>query len=526
MDEPSDRGAKTPRLSNRTILVLISAAFVVPNLLLAARLQAAPAVLVVAGCVGVFLLIVFAPMPKPRGVLGSPIAWPRLVSCLVFAWALLLLGGETHLFYANPDWLVRDTVLADLAKTPSLPTYVNHGIKYFLRAPLGMYMTPALAGGSFGLLAAHVALLVQNALILGAILYLFLEMGFGWRHLSVLVLFGGLSALARILVLINGGRVVLFSIDRPWDEWHPFLQYTSSVTQFFWVPNHALPGWWVAALLLLSIDGEIDAAVIGVSIAALQLWSPLAILPAVPCALVIFSGRLRSTLLSSRTWMGLAVAAAFIPITVYLTLAAGSISHGPAVPKSTFPSHLFYYDVFIVIELAAAMFVALERPRLSPKLHSLFWTSFVILLVLPWFSFGPSNDLVMRASIPPLVIVAFCLGDVLCGPRRPRGLASLVGWAIVTVGAAPAVVEVARALSTPSYPISNCSLMEAVRGTKGVPTHYVVPSDQAPVWLLPHPSTWPVETVTRSCWPLLTWPGQIITAVPGPARVVTRPAER
>ena len=78
------------------------------------------------------------------------------------------------------------------------------------------------------------------------------------------------------------------------------------------------------------------------------------------------------------------------------------------------PDFLLFYLIFILLELPAAAYVALERHALRPELRILFATSVAILLILPLFHFGPSNDLVMRGSIPVLLIVAFAFGDILC----------------------------------------------------------------------------------------------------------------
>ena len=76
--------------------------------------------------------------------------------------ALCILGGQGHIFYAAEDWLTRDAVLADLAAMP-LPAYPWNGETWILRAPLGMYVLPGAVGRLASLGAAHAFMLIQNA---------------------------------------------------------------------------------------------------------------------------------------------------------------------------------------------------------------------------------------------------------------------------------------------------------------------------------------------------------------------------
>ena len=489
--------------TNRWLLAFASGAFIAPDLLLAMSLRPLPGALVAAGCIGAMLLILRGGPTSASGLLARPIEGRRLAACMALALGLLILGGEAHLFYANVDWLTRDAVLADLVHAAK-PVYLAAGRLYVLRAPVGMYLTPALVGRALGLYAAHIALLAQNALVLGIALYLLALLGRGWRTLGVLLLFGGLCVVWRVIAAPLAGRMdQLLSVAAPLDQWNLYFQYSSSVTQLFWVPNHALPGWWLAVLLLLYVEREVDAAVIGVSIAALALWSPLAVLTAAPLALAAAPSRLGEMVRAPRTWIGVAVASAFLPVAAYLTLAAGSICHEMSAAQ---PHFLGYYLIFVIIQLAAAAFIALERRRLSPRLHGLFWASVVILLALPILHYGPNNDLVMRASIPPLTVLAFCFADVLSRLRGVAPGAWRIGLLILAVGSASAGAEVARALTVARYAISDCTLLESARqlDQQGVPTNYVVAVSGVPAWLMSVPDTRPRSTkagAARACWP-------------------------
>jgi hypothetical protein len=507
LDKTAVLNARQPALaiSNRTVANAVTLGFLAANLLFALRLSAVAALVVIAGCVGVWRLV--ASRPKPSAVLDAPLRPRRLALCLLIALVVFILGGETHLFYANVDWLTRDAVLADLSRTWSLPAYVEGGARYLLRAPLGLYMLPAAVGEIFGLTFAHVALLAQDTFLLGGILYLMWTASSGWRTIAVMLLWGGLSGLQRLPLLLQGKPLadVLATPIVPFDQWHPLFQYSSTVTQMFWVPNHALPGWWITLLLLLYAQAEIDLAVVAASVGALTLWSPLAILPAIPSAAALAARRLPALVGQPRFWQGIATALAFIPVAIYLVASAGSIAHEVTLSRSNF---ILLYSVFELIELPAALFVACNIRRLRAPLRGLFWINFAILLALPCFSFGPGNDLVMRGSIASLTIVAFCFGEVLFGPDRPALVGKAVGLAIVAVGALCAAGEIGRAVTMPPYAISDCTLMQAARNLGGAaPTNYVTKAEAMPRWLAPAPRSWPAEAPRRSCWAMTPLPG-------------------
>src|SRR5208283_2139114 len=95
------------------------------------------------------------------------------------------------------------------------------------------------------------------------------------------------------------------------------------------------------------------------------------------------------------------------------------------------------------------------------------------------------NDLVMRGSTAPLVIVAFIFGGIVCHPaisRRTR----LIGYALIILSTPSALLEFTRNIMSPRYNLSDCTLMEALNalGAKGIPTNYIVENANIPSWLM------------------------------------------
>lgn len=490
-------------VTHRALIDAVSGLFILPNVVFAGWLQPVPAGLLLAGCLVGFALIHRTPAADADGWLERPVSLGRLQMLIAVSAVIFLLGGEGHFFYPNPDWLIRDAVLADLVRGSTIPTYSLTGSDYLLRAPVGMYMLPALVGRLVGLSGAHFALLGQNSLLLGAILYILTSGTRGPARLWILLLFAGICVLPRLTFGFDGLNTLRTA--RPLDEWAPGLQFSSTITQFFWVPNHALPGWWIATLALLCRRDRALLPVLLVATGSLVIWSPLAVLPSVPFAswLLIQAGW--RTLGTGRIWVGAAAAACFAPAAIYLVLGSGEIAH--AVQDGS-PDFLILLGLFLVVQLPSAAFVLARRKHLPDELRGLFGVSLAILVVLPFVSFGPANDLVMRSSIPALVIVALSFAEVLLRLPPEQVDWRRTGIVLVAVGSLSAVVEITRAVRTPTFAISDCTLLEASAGVgeTGVPTNYIVPLSRVPDWLIVPPTTGLVSVPARQCWPGLKRP--------------------
>jgi hypothetical protein len=475
---------------NRWLFVFAALLFIASNLVFAISLQWAPAVLVTFGVAGSAFLVCQRASPARALFLDAPIDGRLLALCLALATILLLLGGETHLIYPNSDWMIRDAVLGDLTLRGAPVHYLYRGVEYFLRAPLGMYLLPATAGKILGVHGAHLALLAQNALLCGIIFYIVGSLAGGWRLVLLMTVFSGLDILPALYdhFLRSPGAV------RPDLE---LWKYSSHVTQLFWAPNHALPGFFFATLCLLALREEVDLAILGVLFAALLIWSPLAVLPGL-IYMPLFARRDRARLLTSkRLWFGVLTAAAFLPVAYYLTVDATSLSHGIATLS------LGLYAVFIIVEIPHVFFLVWLRDRVAPSVRGLLIASIAILLILPFFNFGPFNDLEMRASIPPLFILAFVFADVALKLRPDEKWPKKAVFWIISLGAFTPGLEIRDVVSEQSFAISSCDLLTASLqlDARGTPANYVARVDAAPASLMraaPDPA---FSIIAKPCWP-------------------------
>lgn len=391
------------------------------------------------------------------------------------AWALL--GGTDHAFFANTDWRIRDAVLHDLVVSPWPVGYGPiGGSDSMLRAPLGFYMPAAVIGKIFDLGVAHFAMLLWTAA--GASLFLALVSSLtSSRPLAV-------ATVVTVLVMFSGMDIIGCALNDPsglWKYWRITdhlewwagrYQYSSMTTQLFWVPNHALGGWLLVALLYRCRGTAAFMKTLPVLVVAVASWSPFAAIGAAPFAAAAVFEDIRAR----RAWNALdvenllpAVAVAAV-IGAYLALGAGTIQHSVEVfDHGNLGAALLLQLRFFLIEagLLGGILLVL-RPDIDVMI------AIFILAVLPFFSFGPANDLVMRVSIPALTVLAISVVRTLCDtpatPFRKSGKVVLV--VLLLIGAVTPADEIARAVLFPRWPVdANSSLVAADCG--GRPAHYV-----------------------------------------------------
>jgi hypothetical protein len=283
--------------------------------------------------------------------------------------------------------------------------------------------------------------------------------------------------------------------------WAEHVQYSSHVTQLFWAPNHALPGWQIALLILLHARREIDLAALLASFAPLLFWAPLPMVGALPALALCGLAQPPRALLAPRPIVALLSSLCFLAIAYFLTRDAGDNPHRPLLEL---PDYWRLYGLFLLVEIPQAILLLWNWRRVEPCDRPPLAASLAVLAVLPAFQFGHSNDLAMRASIAPLFLLAFSFARAfacLLRTRERSGLALAAG-AMVVLGAATPGLEIARAFLLPAYAISDCNFLTSWRKSapKSNGANYLSRLDAVPEWLVARSG--PRETIEdRRCWP-------------------------
>ena len=381
-----------------------------------------------------------------------------------FAWAAF--GGAGHLAYANRhDWGVRDAVLADLVLSAWPPAYGGSAAEpVILRTALGYFLPAAVAGKLLGIVTAHLFLYLWTAL--GTALFLLL-LPLPTRLGPRLVL------LVAVVVLFSGMDIVGQLLEKGWPKpaehiewWSTLFQYSSMTTQLFWVPNHALPAWIAMALLYRHWQRTEFYCAAFLMLALLPAWTPFAAIGIAPFLALLMVDRVRH---GHSPIPGVAVIAACV-VLVYilgrlLTLDIAAMPVDSPLSGTQDSLELWErYLTFALLEFALLSLVLLVFLRHS---RPIFWLAFAILALLPLLRFGPSNDLLMRASIPALVVLLILTLGVI--EDIPAGAAvraaPLALGVLLVLGAVTPYNEFWRASALPAWPPNlHASLADFSRG--------------------------------------------------------------
>jgi hypothetical protein len=165
------------------------------------------------------------------------------------------------------------------------------------------------------------------------------------------------------------------------------------------------------------------------------------------------------------------------------------------------------YLLFIVIEIPQAAIVLYAWNRAPPSDRRLLALALALLLVIPVYSIGVSNDFVMRVSIPAMFLLAFAFARIAAlTPRDDSAFPTAISI-IVIVSAATPLLEIKQSLQD-RYAISDCNMLTSWH--KGdiseLPTNYWAKVGKVPGWLMSTaaaPAPYTLED--RLCWPDHPW---------------------
>lgn len=378
-------------------------------------------------------------------------------------------GGAGHIGHANADWFIRDAVYADLFNSAWPISYgMNGNDPLILRSAIGFFLPGALLTQWLGPAWANIALYLWTAS--GVILFLAmlpLPEQLGWRLLLctlIVIFFSGMDFLG---ICISTGDLPIFPLRL---EWWTYFSYTSIGGQLFWAPNHTLPLWLGTALYIRHATAPEFGRLATTFVPLTLIWTPFAAVGLAPF-LALYAVRWWRTRAPWPYKLQLVYALILCTLfSVFLTLNISQIEAKTGIEHAQGTEGFWSrYPLFVTLEFLALGLLIWARTR---EVGSSFVLTLAILLILPFTFFGPSNDLLLRASVPPLVLL---MGHALRLFSRPEPTGKTFPWAIAVVllvGAATPFHEMWRAATWSVRPANyGMTLIEATSGY--IPPHYI-----------------------------------------------------
>jgi hypothetical protein len=471
------------------------ALFALDNILLLAFLGLSPLLTVLALVIVCPIVAIAAAKAIKTDII---VPWRGLAVAAGFALALYALGGEGRFFYANADWQVRDAILVDMARYPWPFAYQIDDQAALLRAPIGLYLLPALAGGGWH----EIAMLLSNALRLTLLFALCWPLVSSnrarWIALVIFLLFSGWD-------IAGTGLASHFGANPSWDHierWNLNNQFSAHITQVFWVPQHALAGWTCAVAFLLWHRNLVRIGFFAATIPLAAIWSPLAIMGAIPFALLA-----GLTVLRNRDWglrdvmLALFAVVIALPALIYLQLDAAAL--GSQARSISVQS----YALLISLEVLPLIIVPLLVRTRHTSDRGPIWIIIACLLATPLYQIGTNSDFQMRASIISLALLSYFFAlscAKLWDDGRGSRMAMIGAGLVLAVGAVTPMLEVRRALMFDPAPRPLCSLIgmwDKQKGLKIAPyASYFARMSSIPKILRPAPVTIAGLDDPEKCW--------------------------
>lgn len=421
--------------------------------------------------------------------------WQSILVLLLASCVWAAFGGGSHFMYANLDWLVRDTVLADLIRSewPVLYSTDDSGV-LVLRTAFGYFLPLALFGKFFGFAQLDVAVYLWTALGVAVFFFLLpLAETKGWRLLTAVITAIFFSGMDFLGALLASGSLPVFPLRLEW--WTP-LSYPSLTQQLLWAPNHCLP-IWIATLLHFRHQNTQSWVSVSVATLALSLiWTPFALLGLLPFALLQAIRFLSGFGWQRVPWAALSAGVVFaLPVIAFLSLnaeqiqfatattAAAAAAAGPeAMPFQAVSFHS--YATFVSCEFLLLAFVL--APHAKTRQQD-FWLAVGILLLLPMVRFGPSNDFGLRLSTPPLIVLLLvCIETIVVVRRATFRCTTGLAAVFLVIGAHTALNELWRAAAFSRIPPNYAKSLPDHQAGKPA-AHYAGRLDTSPLqyWLRP-----------------------------------------
>lgn len=451
---------------------------------------------------------------------------PRFCGGIILIVLIVLLSGIGNVMWQNNDHATRNTLFNILVEYSWPPKYITDGgnevgIVYYI----GFWLPSALLGkitslgwgyffqilwaiAGLGVLWYLLCVIHKKIVVYPLVIFLFFSGMDIMGHGLVSTLYDKLTTLQTGTWAFPQGSPLTTHIE--W--WGSYYQYSSHITQLFWVFNQCIPVWIATVLILIEKNNKNLVFIMGLTLIS----STLPFIGLIPvfvwCAVCDHNGSLldrpftsniKESFLSLFTWQnvvggGISGIMSFLYLVGNIASGTSGASSGtaqaaarsfsisnflfvliawaacflianinkikklsvllyltPALPLAllmakTTGSRLELYLLFIVFEFIILAFLLLPACGKS----GLFFITVSCLLLIPFFTVGKSIDFCMRASIPLLVVL--CLFSISALNKyfaENRQILATLLCIVLMLGAITPVKEIVRTIEATAYEI-------------------------------------------------------------------------
>ena len=370
----------------------------------------------------------------------------------------VLISGIGGWGWQNPDWDKHNAILRDLIERPWPLFYQLDGVQLPLVYYFAYYLPAALIGKAFGWVAANHALLIESWLGLSFTLLwgLVLIKHSWWKAMLLISFFAGLDILGYLLIapvvpMFTGQALSL----RHFEYWSIGWAYYSFDFFLFWIPNQGFVGWLATALILDEMFNHQRRYTLWY-LALTTFWSPFitfGLLPFVIADWVLEPHTLyawfRKYGLPNLCGVLLGSLIAFMYLAKLYPLppqVGGKIIFrfffALTRDTSEVVAGLILLVLFWLLECGIYGILAWKLSgRNDRQIRILLIVGLLYLAILPFFYYGYYNDLLQKASIPALFVLAIIVGRAVLNNSQKRGT-RLALRILVTIGFVAAFIHI------------------------------------------------------------------------------------
>lgn len=230
-----------------------------------------------------------------------------------------------------------------------------------------------------------------------------------------------------------------------------------------WAPQHFIAGGLFALLIVQLRRQPRFLAISGIVIGASVFWSPFVAVSLLPLVVVLL---VENGIRPFLRWQNLLLSLPLVALLfTYLSAGTEGVRRNWLWENTALDYVLTSLPAIYLLEFfVLAVLLVLMWPRLLKEPY--FHACLMILLVLPWYSYGRVNDLVTRGLIPPLILLSYFCARALLEQRlterarkRPlrRSIFSVLIVLVLSIGAVAGFVNLTKANNSHSLQVQRFS---------------------------------------------------------------------